>query len=219
MRSKKRNKKRNFFGAWRKCHGDPAKILERIGATMDDYKEWMKDPAFVERFKEACSNEPLLPDDSDSLLFFAKELPFFQWYNDITYAIAKRVASLPDKERTAFFQRLRDAETTVGRTFNCRKFTLVYNQDFRKEVQSCKVRLVYNPDFRKAIESKVKECLAGRFEPGFYSKKDKQIAQLICDSSLTERQRAKKAQMTLGAFKVRKQTWMKNIASLVGHKK
>jgi hypothetical protein len=73
---------------------------------------------------------------------------------------------------------------------------------------------VYIPGFRKALESKVKQCLSGRFKPGFYSEKDKQIAQLICDSSLTDRERAKKAGMTLGAFKSRKQTWMKNIESM-----
>jgi hypothetical protein len=202
MPSKKRNKKRNFFGAWRKYHGDPVKILERIGATMDDYKEWMKDPAFVEQFEEAACNEPYLPEDAESLLLLAKEIPFFKWY-DTTYAIAKRVAALPEKERTAFFQQLRDAETTVRRTFN---------------YHGRKVRLVYNPDFRKKIESKVKQCLSGRFKPGFHSKKDKQFAELICDQFLTDRERAMRAGMKVGAFKTRKSAWMTNIANLM-HKK
>jgi hypothetical protein len=203
MPSKKRNKKRNFFAAWRKCHGDPVKILERIGATMDDYKEWMKDPAFVERFEEAACNEPLLPDDAEGLLLLAKELPIFKWYDPV-YGFAKRAAALPEKEHTAFFQRLRDAETTVGRTFN---------------YHGSKVTLMYNPDFRKKIESKVKQCLSGRFKPGFHSEKDKQIAELICDQSLTDRERATKAGMTVGAFKTRKSAWMKNIASLISYDK
>ena len=203
MASKKRDKKRNFFGTWRKCHGDPARILEKIGATLDDFKKWMKDPAFIERFEEAAWNDPDFPDDAEGLLLLAKELPFFKW-GDTSHAIAKQIAALPEKERTAFFQRLHDAKTTVRRTFN---------------YHGRKVTLVYNPAFRKKVESKVKQCLSGRFKPGFYSKKDKQIAELICDESLTDQKRAGRAGMTLSAFKMRKSAWTKNIAGLGVRKK
>ena len=181
MPSEKRNKKRNFFGAWRKCHGDPAKILERIGATMDDYNEWMKDPAFVERFEEAACNEELVPEDAESWLLLAKEIPIFKWYDPI-YGFAKRAAALPEKERAVWLKKIGEP-------------------------------------LRKKIESKVKQCLSGRFKPGFHSERDKQIAELICDQSLTDRERARKAGMTVGAFKTLKSAWMKNIAKLISYDK
>ena len=74
-----------------------------------------------------------------------------------------------------------------------------------------------DPTERKAIESKLKQCLSGRFKPGFHTKKDRQIAELICDQSLADRVRARKAGMTLSAFKMRKSAWMKNIASVTSH--
>jgi len=180
MPGKKRNKKRNFFGVWRKCHGDPARILERIGATMYDFWQWMKDPAFAKRFEEA--SRTYLPSHPDTLLFLAKELPLFKWHDPV-YAFAKHAAALPEKERTAFLQ------------------------------------CIAPPAFRKRVESKLKQCLSGRFKPGFYSEKDRQIAELICDQSLTDEKRATKAGMTLRAFIVRKSAWMKNIAALGVHQK
>jgi hypothetical protein len=198
---KKRNKKRNFFRAWNKCHGDVVKILERIGATSKEYEQWIKDPAFVERFETAVLKKPDLPDDAEGLLLLAKELPFFvRPGSDRIYAIAKTVAALPEKERTAFFQRLRFAEIVGG---------FIVNLDDGR-----RIRFGPHPDFRKKVQAKVKECLSGRFKPGFYSKKEKQIAQLICDSSLTDEQRAYKAGMNVSAFRERRSQWMKTIADL-----
>jgi hypothetical protein len=179
-------------------YGDFDVALRQIGATRAELAEWMKDPCFVERLEEAIDSEPPY-ESADGLLLLAKELPFFKRGNDITYAIAKEVAALPEKERKAYFQRLRDAETKDDLTFNYRgrKVTLTYK---------------YIRDFRKKVESKVKECLSGRFKPGFYSKKDRRIAELICDKSLTDRQRAARAGMTLGAFRTRKSAWIKIIA-------
>jgi hypothetical protein len=199
----RRNRKRDFPAVCRR-YGDFDVALRQVGATRAEFDEWMKDPCFVERLKEAIDSEPPY-ESADGLLLSAKELPFFNWYRkDMTYPIAKKVATLPEKERKAFFQRYRDAETKDDLTFNYRgrKVTLTYK---------------YIRDFRKKLESKVKKCLSGRFKPGFYSKKDRRIAELICDKSLTDRQRAKKAGMNLGAFKTRKSAWMKNIASLSSH--